>query len=109
MYDYYERDYQIASVSGDGKVCWTPGLQQRLQMQHRKGIGKKGGGTRATALCTSRTRLIMASFKPALRDWDVRTALANDTAVAGRNLLIHTMRRQVVMEADTIQLSIRFC
>ena len=21
VYDYYERDYQIASVSGDGKVC----------------------------------------------------------------------------------------
>ena len=33
MYDYYERDYQIASVSGDGKVgvvisshVWRPVL-----------------------------------------------------------------------------------
>ncbi len=62
-------------------------------------IGKKDGGTRATALCTSYYRLLMGSASDRLRKWDSGVALADDTAVAGQDLQVQSMRRQLLVEA----------
>ena len=65
-------------------------------------LGKKSGGSRCIAICTTFYRLFMAIIKPDVREWDGRVGQRGDSAVAGRSPLIETTFRHAIMEHSTL-------
>ena len=61
-------------------------------------LGKKGGDTRTTALCSTYYRLLMALLAPAVREWDKEVATEGDSAVAGKRFDDEAARRALKIE-----------
>ena len=58
-------------------------------------LGKKTGGSRTIAICPTIYRLLMASIKQPVRDWDKAHGHSGDTALKGKIPALETMWRLV--------------
>jgi len=61
-------------------------------------LAKKLGGTRAIALSTTFIRLLLATGKGPVREWDKRVAMPGDTGRPGVSLELETSRRHLQVE-----------
>ncbi len=61
-------------------------------------LGKKLGGSRCIAICTTFYRLLMAVMKQEVRELDVGVGMAGDSALPGRSPLDETAWRHLLME-----------
>ena len=61
-------------------------------------LGKKTGGSRTIAICPTIYRLLMASIKQPVRDWDKAHGHSGDTALKGKIPALETMWRHLMLE-----------
>ena len=66
-------------------------------------IGKKDGNTRCIAVATTLYRLVMALCKTVVRQWDQEVGHHNDSALAGKQPLLETVKRAAHMEAGYVR------
>ena len=65
----------------------------------RDSLGKKDGGTRCIAICSTFYRLFLAILGEEIREWDTQVAGAGDTALKGKSSLVETALRHLKVEA----------
>ncbi len=61
-------------------------------------LGKKLGGSRCIAVCTTFYRVLIAVMKGEVREWDVEVGMEGDSALPGRSPLDETAWRHLLME-----------
>ncbi len=66
-------------------------------------LGKKLGGSRGIAVCTTFYRLLLAVLKGEVREWDVDIGLEGDSALPGRSPLEETAWRHLMMEQASLR------
>lgn len=66
-------------------------------------LGKKGGGSRAIAICATYYRLLMAVLSGSIWEWDGAHAQQRDSAVAGRSPQDETAWRHLWVERAAVQ------
>ena len=66
-------------------------------------LGKRHGGTRTVATCSTIYRLVIGLLKEEVRLWDRSTGMEGDTALRTRNALVETAKRHARIEAASLR------